>query len=114
MLTDIQNKILKLRITVKWWWIWGDQDENVAFSDLDEWGQANVLVDNVVKAYWNHLNARSHEPLAQRFADEEWSFYKYGEKRARWDKSLLYQELVKEKVLIKKVWKNILGYAGPP
>jgi hypothetical protein len=21
MLTDIQNKILKLRITVKWWWI---------------------------------------------------------------------------------------------
>jgi surfactin synthase thioesterase subunit len=55
MLTDIRAKIKRLPITVRWRWIKGHQDDAVSYDDLDDWAKANVLVDNVAKAYWNRF-----------------------------------------------------------
>jgi ribonuclease HI len=47
---------------VKWQWIKGHQDDDVKYENLDKWAKANILVDNLAKAYWNHLSAQSYEP----------------------------------------------------
>jgi hypothetical protein len=99
MLTDIRAKIKKLPITVHWRWIKGHQDDDVLYEDLDDWAQANVLVDNIAKAYWNHVSSTNSEPKAHRFSDEAWSLYLDGGKIGKFDKKKLYQSIHEETVM---------------
>jgi hypothetical protein len=55
LITDIRAKVKSLPVSVKWKWVEGHQDDDQS-SHLDEWAKANILVDNIAKAFWNHLN----------------------------------------------------------
>jgi ribonuclease HI len=70
MLFATRAKLRRLPITVNWRWIKGHQDNDVKFANLDNWAKANLLVDNLAKAYWNHLCSIEHELQPQRFRDE--------------------------------------------
>ena len=80
LLTDIRAKVLQLPISVHWKWIKGHQDGVHSHGTLDEWAKANIYVDNVAKAYWNHLNNTGYSPSPQRFGDESWSISFQGKK----------------------------------
>ena len=99
MLTDIRAKIKRLPIQINWRWIKGHQDDDVSYDDLDEWAKANVLVDNIAKAYWNHVATTGPEPTAHRFGDEAWALYVDGGKIGKFDKQRLYKSIYEEKVM---------------
>ena len=99
MLHDIRAKIRRLPITMHWKWIEGHQDDHVAYADLDEWAQANILVDNVAKAYWNHLLTTNQTSTAAGLGDEGWSLYVADEKIGRFDKRKLYDAIYQEDVM---------------
>jgi hypothetical protein len=99
MLTDIRAKIKRLPITVQWRWIKGHQDDEVSYDDLDDWAKANVLVDNVAKAYWNRVASTASEPQAHRFGDEAWALYVNKMKVGKFDKQRLYTSFREEKIM---------------
>ena len=72
MVTNIHAKVKQLPITIHWKWIKGHQDDNVSFKDLDDWAKANVLVNNIAKAYWNHMVAEGSKPTAHQFGNKAW------------------------------------------
>jgi hypothetical protein len=100
MLTDIRAKVKRLPITIHWKWIKGHQDDDVSFDDLDEWAKANVLVDNIAKAYWNHVVTEGSEPTAHRFGDEAWALYVNGTKVGKFDKQKIYRSIYEEKTMV--------------
>jgi hypothetical protein len=71
-------------------------------ENLDDWAKANILVDNLAKAYWNHLSAQSYEPSPQRFGDEGWALYIHGKKAGKFDKQRLYKSIFVKSVT--KYW----------
>jgi hypothetical protein len=93
LITDIRAKLRKLPVKVSWKWVEGHQDDDKA-SLLDEWAKANILVDNIAKAFWNHLNRSGHEPAPQRLGDEAWAIHFHGRKLNRMDKSALYHAIM--------------------
>ena len=99
MLHDIREKIRRLPITIHWKWIEGHQDDHAQYSDLDEWAQANILVDNVAKAYWNHLCATNQTSGAARLGDEGWSLSVADGKIGWFDKRKLYNAIYEEDVM---------------
>jgi hypothetical protein len=99
MLTDIREKIKGLKINIHWQWIKGHQDDDVHFDDLDEWAKANVLVDNIVKAYWNHVVAKGAEPTAHQFGNEAWALYVNQMKVGKFDKQKLHRSIYEEKTM---------------
>jgi hypothetical protein len=99
MLHDIREKLKRLPITVRWKWIEGHQDDHVDYEDLDDWAKANVLVDNVAKAYWNHVLQMGESPAAKPLGDEGWAIYVSGEKVGRFQKRKLYDAISEERVM---------------
>jgi hypothetical protein len=88
-LTNIWAKIKRLPIKIHWRWTKGHQDDGVSYDNLDDWAKANVLVNNIAKAYWNHVAATATEPTAHRFGDEAWALYVDGGKVGKFDKKQL-------------------------
>lgn len=99
MLHDIREKIKRLPITVHWKWIEGHQDDHVHHDDLDEWAQANILVDNVAKAFWNNLLQTRQTPTATALGDEGWSLYVSDQKIGRFNKQKLYNAIYEDTVM---------------
>jgi ribonuclease HI len=93
LITDIRAKLRKLPIQVHWKWVKGHQDDR---SDpvLDKWAKANIMADNLAKAYWNHLNRSGHVALPQRFGDEAWAIHFRGKKLNRMDKTAIYKAIM--------------------
>ena len=103
LITDIRRKITKLPITVKWKWVEGHQDDDKS-THLDEWAKANILVDNMAKAFWNSLNKAEHTPNPQRFGDEAWAIHYQGYKLNRMDKAALYHSIMEPTA--KEYWRR--------
>ena len=103
LITDIRTKLKKLPISVKWKWVEGHQDDDKS-THLDEWAKANILVDNMAKAYWNHLNHGDHTPAPQRFGDEAWALHYQGNKLNRLDKAALYHAIMEPTA--KEYWRH--------
>jgi hypothetical protein len=70
----------------------GHQDDDTSTA-LDEWAKANVMTDNMAKAFWNHLNHSGHSPKIQRFGDEGWALHFQGRKLNKIDKAALYSSI---------------------
>jgi hypothetical protein len=96
---DIQEKIHRLPINIHWKWIEVHQDDHAQYDDLDEWAQANILVDNVAKAYWNHLCAAHQKSFTARLGDEGWSLSVADGKIGWFDKRKLYNTVYEEDVM---------------
>ncbi len=90
LITDIRAKVKRLPVRVKWKWVEGHQDDDQS-SHLDEWAKANILVDNIAKAFCNHLNHSDHVATPHRLGDEAWAIHFRGKKLNRMDKSTLYK-----------------------
>ena len=71
----------------------GHQDDDKS-THLDEWAKANILVDNMAKAFWNSLNKAEHTPNPQRFGDEAWAIHYQGYKLNRMDKAAMYHSIM--------------------
>ncbi len=56
-------------------------------------------MDNVAKAYWNHLLQTAHIPKAFALGNEGWSLFVAGEKVGRFDKKKLYNAIYEESVM---------------
>jgi hypothetical protein len=97
LITDIRAKVKRLPVRVKWKWVEGHQDDDQS-SHLDEWAKANILVDNIAKAFWNHLNHSDHVPTPHRLGDEAWAIHFRGKKLNRMDKSTLYKAITEPTV----------------
>jgi hypothetical protein len=85
----------------------------MSLEDLIDWAKANMLVDDIVKAYWNHMVAEGSEPAAHQFDNEAWALYVNGRKVGKFDKHKLYNSIykyeektiefwAKKKIIIKK------------
>ena len=61
---------------------------------MNAWARANIYMDSMAKAYWNHLNDRSYCPSPQRFGDESWSISFQNKKLSRLDKKSLYNAIM--------------------
>jgi hypothetical protein len=92
LIMDIRAKIKKLPISVKWKWVEEHQDNDTSLT-LDEWAKANIMTDNMAKAFWNHLNQIGHVASPQRFGDEGWAIYFHDRKLNRVDKKALYKPI---------------------
>jgi hypothetical protein len=99
LLSDIRAKLAKSKITWKWRWIRGHQDDNKAFKDLDKWAQWNTEVDNIAKAYWVHLVEAKEEAGPQKFGDEGWCLWSGSAKLSRASKSGLYSHVHNKRIL---------------
>jgi hypothetical protein len=86
---DIRAKIQKLPISVHWKWVGGHQDNNS--STLDEWAKANVMVDHIAKAFWNHLSGSGHTPAPLQFGNKAWAIHFQGQKLNPMGNAKLYQ-----------------------
>ena len=90
LLQDLRAKIARSPLTWKFRWIKGHQDATTLFSDLDRWGQLNVICDGLAKAFWNHCALTSAWLPNQTFGDENWSVWIEGKKLSYLNKQQLY------------------------
>jgi hypothetical protein len=90
LLCDIQRKVSKLPVTIKWQWIEGHQDDHVSFSKLSGLAQHNVNADSIAKILLNSCGESGFPSTSQRFGDEGWSLYAQGVKVSKVDYQRLY------------------------
>ncbi len=88
LIHDIRMKISNSRITWKFRHVRGHQDKHLSYQLLDKWGQLNVEMDSLAKAYWNdtHNNAHNFYPLS----NYGWSIWIGKRKLSTWNRSALY------------------------
>jgi hypothetical protein len=92
LITDIRAKLKRLPIWVHWKWAEGHQDYDHS-SVLDEWAHANIMADNLAKAFWNHLNQSGHTLAPLRLGDEAWVLHFQGQKLNCVNKAALYHAI---------------------
>jgi hypothetical protein len=92
----------------------GHQDDHVAYTDLDRWGQLNVDMDTLAKNHWKHINdeRRAHFSLPP---TTEWSLWRNHHRITSWSETrgleLIYQR-PSTQYWTKK--QRIPGTATPP
>jgi hypothetical protein len=87
LIHEIRQKIAHSKINWKYRHVEGHQDKH--YHMLDIWGQMNVEMDSLAKAYWNE----TYE-LVQPFYTEStygWSLWTGNRKLSSWDRKTLYE-----------------------
>ncbi len=85
---ELRQKIANSRLTWKCRHIKGHQDKHVPYHLLDMWGQLNVEMDSLAKAYWNETS-NSVLPFYP-LSSYGWSLWIGPRKLSSWDRNALY------------------------
>ena len=88
LIHEIRQKLAVSRLTWKFRHIRGHQDEHISYHLLDMWGQLNVEMDSLAKAYWNETSSSvlPFYPLSS----SGWSLWIGPRKLSSWDRNALY------------------------
>ena len=70
MLKKIRHQIQEIPVDIKWEWVKGHQDNQVAFEELDTISQDNVLADAIAKAYMNQRIRRGEQSIDENIMAE--------------------------------------------
>ena len=118
LLCDIRAKLLRLPIKVKWVWIKSHQDDQTQFHSLSPVAQDNVIANNIVKVYANHLLHNNTPHTNPRFSDEGWSLYLGPNKQTRFNKQRIYDYLTQPSITetgpISGITLSTHQLTGPP
>jgi hypothetical protein len=90
LLQDLCQKLARSPLIWNWRWIKGYQDVTSSFSNLDHWGQLNVICDGLGKSFWNSCALSDAWLPNQSFGDEKWSVWIEGKKLSHLYKQKLY------------------------
>jgi exonuclease III len=89
LITAIRSLLRKSTITWTFEHIAGHQDDHIAYTHLDRWGQLNVDMDQLAKAHWQALDNNRPNPFFLPPTDGQWSIWHSLCRLSRWhpDKS---------------------------
>jgi hypothetical protein len=88
LIHEIRQKIANSRITWKFRHVRGHQDNHVSYQHLDLWGQLNVEMDSLAKAYWNETN--NIAPVFYPPSTFGWNIWILERKMSNWNRQALY------------------------
>jgi hypothetical protein len=88
LIHDIRQKIANSKITWKFRHVRGHQDNHISYRLLDIWGQLNVEMDSLAKAYWNETY--NIAPPFYPLSNYGWSIWIGERKLSTWDRQALY------------------------
>jgi hypothetical protein len=88
LIHEIRQKIANSKITWKWRHVRGHQNRHTSYDMLDMWGQLNVEMDSLAKAYWNETN----DGIDNFYPESTfgWSLWIGERKLSTWDRKSLY------------------------
>jgi hypothetical protein len=73
----------------------GHQDDDIAYAELDRWGQLNVDMDNLAKQHWRHINQEQRRYFSLP-PTTEWSLWRNTTRITTWSETsgleLIYQQ----------------------
>jgi thiamine phosphate synthase YjbQ (UPF0047 family) len=96
LIHEICQKIAGSRLTWKYCHIQGHQDKHISYNMLDTWGQLNVEMDSLAKAYWNETQAST--PPFYTPSTSGWSLWVGNQKLTSWNRQALYNHAKAPKI----------------
>jgi hypothetical protein len=88
LIHEIRQKIANSRLTWKSRHVRGHQDNHISYQLLGMWGQLNVEMDSLAKAYWNETHATG--TIFYPLSTYGWSLWIGDRKLSKWDRQGLY------------------------
>jgi hypothetical protein len=88
LIHEIRQKIAASRLTWKSRHVRGHQDQHISYEMLDIWGQLNVEMDSLAKAYWNETSNDTTPYYTP--STVGWSLWIGERKLSTWDRQALY------------------------
>jgi hypothetical protein len=88
LIHEIRRKIASSPITWNHRHVRGHQDKHVPFHLLDMWGQLNVEMDSLAKAFWNEHSSTTQPVYPPNTSG--WSIWTDNRKLSTWDRNQLY------------------------
>jgi hypothetical protein len=88
LIHETQRKLGNSRITWRYRHVSGHQDKHISYGLLDMWGQLNVEMDSLAKAYWNE----THDIVSNFYPTSTfgWSIWTGEQKLLTWNRKSLY------------------------
>lgn len=92
--------------------IYGHQDRDNAYNNLDRWAQLNVDMDSLAKQYWGYLHERQFNWYSLPPGHGEWSLWHHSYRFPLWDKKTANRHLYTRST--SEYWNNKLQQVQSP